>query len=133
MFTSRKDLRMDKVNLAQKFSMFTDHWSPKVIGEINDYDVKIVKVQGQFVWHKHDETDELFLVTSGRLGLQVRELSGEERTIWLEPGEMAIVPHGIEHCPIAEVETHIVLLEPKGTVNTGDAQSELTVHEVPHI
>jgi mannose-6-phosphate isomerase-like protein (cupin superfamily) len=125
---------MDKVNLAQKFELFTDYWSPKVIGEINNYDVKIVKVQGQFVWHKHDETDELFLVTSGRLGLQIREPSGgEERTIWLEPGEMAIVPHGMEHCPIAEVETHMVLLEPKGTVNTGDIQSDLTVHEVPHI
>jgi mannose-6-phosphate isomerase-like protein (cupin superfamily) len=124
---------MDKVNLAQKFGLFSDYWSPKVIGDINDFDLKIVKVQGQFVWHQHDQTDELFLVIEGRLGLQVRELDGDERTIWLEPGEVIIIPKGMEHCPIAEVETHIVLLEPKGTVNTGDTPSELTVHEVPHI
>jgi mannose-6-phosphate isomerase-like protein (cupin superfamily) len=130
---ARKDRHMEKVNLAQKFAMFTDHWNPRVIGQINDYEIKIVKVQGEFVWHQHDQTDELFLVLAGRLGLQVREANGDERTIWLEPGELIIIPRGIEHCPVAEIETQLMLLEPKGTVNTGDTPSERTVTEVDHL
>ncbi len=118
---------MDKVNLAQKLAQFSDQWSPKVIGEINDFALKVVKVQGDFVWHHHDHEDELFLVVKGRLGMQVREPDTAERTIWIEEGEFIVIPHGIEHCPRAEVETHILLLEPKTTVNTGNVQSDRTV------
>ncbi len=124
---------MDKVNLAQKFTLFTDHWSPKVVGVLNDYALKIVKVQGEFDWHHHDQTDEFFLVIEGRLGMQVREPDGAERTIWLETGEMIIIPQGVEHCPMAEVETHLLLIEPKDTLNTGNTTSDRTVTEVPSI
>ena len=94
---------MDKVNLAQKLAQFSDHWSPKVVGEINDFALKVVKVQGEFVWHHHDQEDELFLVVKGRLGMQVREPDAAERTIWIEEGEFIVIPHGIEHCPTGRV------------------------------
>jgi mannose-6-phosphate isomerase-like protein (cupin superfamily) len=118
---------MEKVNLAEKFALFSEHWSPKTIGDINEFAVKIVKVQGEFVWHHHERGDEFFMVVQGRLGIQVREPGVDERTIWLDPGEMLIIPHGIEHCPKAEEETLIMLLEPNTTVNTGTAQSDRTV------
>jgi len=118
---------MDKVNLAQKLAQFSDYWSPKIVGEINDFALKVVKVQGEFVWHHHDQEDELFLVVKGRLGMQVREPDAAERTIWIEEGEFIVIPHGIEHCPITEIETHILLLEPKTTINTGNVQSDRTV------
>jgi len=118
---------MEKINLQQKFALFSDHWSPKMVGELNDFAVKIVKVKGEFVWHHHDVEDELFFVVKGRLLMQVREETGGQRDIWVEEGEMIIIPHGVEHCPVAEEETHLMLLEPVTTVNTGNVQSERTV------
>ena len=113
---------MEKVNLAQKFSLFHDHWQPKIVGELNDFHVKLVKVQGEFVWHHHDTEDELFLVVQGRLLIRLRD-----QEIWLDPGEFVIIPHGVEHQPFAPEETQIVLLEPKSTVNTGTEENERTV------
>ena len=111
----------EPVDLAQKLSLVTDHWSPKVVARLNDYEVKVVKVQGEFVWHQHDDTDELFLVVSGRLRIQLRDGDVE-----LGPGQLYVVPRGVEHCPVADEETHALLLEPQGVVNTGDAGGPLT-------
>ena len=119
---------VDKVNLAEKFAQFSEHWSPKVAGEINDFQVKLVKVKGEFVWHHHDAEDELFLVVKGRLRMRFRD-----RDVWVEPGEFIIIPHGVEHLPVAEEETHIVLLEPKTTLNTGNLRNERTVAELGRI
>lgn len=105
------------VNLAEKFAMFQDHWSPRIIGQVNDLHIKAVKVEGEFVWHTHDDTDEFFLVHAGSLTIQ---LEGG-RDVTLEPGEFFIVPRGVEHRPIADEECQILLLEPSGVVNTGDA------------
>lgn len=112
---------MEKVNLAQKLALFQEHWQPKVVGELNDSYVKLVKVQGEFVWHHHETEDELFLVLHGRLCIQFRD-----RDVWLEPGEFLIVPRGVEHRPVAAEEVHLLLLEPKTTVNTGTAGGERT-------
>ncbi|VAW42913.1 hypothetical protein MNBD_CHLOROFLEXI01-2213 [hydrothermal vent metagenome] len=106
---------MEKVNLAQKLSLFNDHWRPRIVGELNESYVKLVKVQGAFIWHHHDDEDELFWVLKGRLNMQFRD-----RNIWLEEGEFLIVPRGIEHRPVASEEVHLLLLEPKGTLNTGN-------------
>ena len=108
----------DKVNLAAQFRRFEDHWSPKIVARVNDYDVKVVKVQGEFVWHQHDETDELFLVTAGRLRIQLQDRDD----VVLGAGELFVVPRGVRHRPVADEETHLLLLEPRGTVNTGDAE-----------
>jgi mannose-6-phosphate isomerase-like protein (cupin superfamily) len=113
---------MDKVNLVQKFSLFQDYWSPKIAGELNDSYIKLVKLKGEFVWHHHDTEDELFLVIKGRLLIKLRD-----RDIFLEEGEFVIIPRGVEHLPIAEEEAHVVLLEPKTTLNTGDVNDEKTV------
>lgn len=113
---------MEKVNVAQKFGQFQEYWSPKIAGELNDSYVKLAKLKGEFVWHHHDNEDELFLVVKGRLLLKFRD-----REVWLEPGELLIVPKGVEHCPAAEEETHVILLEPKTTLNTGNVQNERTV------
>src|ERR1044071_1982831 len=102
---------LETVNLKQKFGLFAEYWSPKVVGELNNFAVKIVKVQGEFVWHHHDEEDELFLVVQGRLLIQVMEEAESQRDIWVEEGEFVIIPHGVEHRPIAEAETHVLLLE----------------------
>ncbi|WP_406478161.1 cupin domain-containing protein [Streptomyces platensis] len=104
------------VNLADRLSQFSDLWSQKKIADVNDYEVKLAKLKGEFVWHTHEDTDELFLVISGRLTLQLRD--GD---VTLGPGELYVVPQGVEHCPVAEEETAILLLEPVGTLNTGDA------------
>ena len=104
------------VNLAEKFAKFQDHWSPRIIGQINDLHIKAVKVEGEFVWHTHADTDEFFLVHAGSLTIQ---LEGG-RDVTLEPGEFFIVPRGVEHRPIADEECQILLLEPSGVVNTGD-------------
>jgi len=106
----------DKVNLAEKLAQFSDFWAPRTVARLNAYDVMVVKVQGEFVWHTHDETDDFFLVLSGRLVLRMRD-----RNVTLEPGEVFVVPHGVEHLPFAEQETHLLLIEPTGTPNTGDA------------
>jgi mannose-6-phosphate isomerase-like protein (cupin superfamily) len=115
-------MNVRKVNLAEKLSLFTDRWSPKIVGDLNDSYVKVVKVQGEFLWHKHDTEDELFFVVAGRLTIRLRD--GE---VDLEPGEFVIVPKGVEHLPVAAEEAHIVLVEPKTTLNTGDVVSERTV------
>jgi mannose-6-phosphate isomerase-like protein (cupin superfamily) len=124
---------VEKINLQDKFALFSDHWSPKMIGELNDFAVKIVKVKGEFVWHHHDVEDELFFVVKGRLLMQVREESGGQRDIWVEEGEMIIIPHGVEHRPVAEEETQLMLLEPNTTVNTGNVESERTVLHVERL
>ena len=113
---------MDKVNLAEKLARFDDHWSPRVVGELNGQHVKLVKFLGEFVWHKHDHEDELFLVVHGRFRMEFRD-----RQVWLEEGEFLIVPRGVEHRPVAEEEVHVLLFEPAGTLNTGDVRDERTV------
>jgi mannose-6-phosphate isomerase-like protein (cupin superfamily) len=123
---------MDKVNLMQKFSLFSDHYSPKIVGEINDAFVKLVKLQGDFMWHHHETEDELFFVAKGALRMKVRE-NGAEREIVVRPGEFMIIPHGVEHFPSADEETHIMLLEPKSTLNTGNVENERTVAELQRI
>jgi mannose-6-phosphate isomerase-like protein (cupin superfamily) len=112
---------VDKVNLAEKLTLFDDHWSPKTVAQLNDYDVQVVKVKGEFVWHKHDDTDDFFLVLKGRLTIQMRDSD-----IDLGPGELFVVPGGVEHCPRCDEEVHLLLIEPSGTPNTGDAGGELT-------
>jgi mannose-6-phosphate isomerase-like protein (cupin superfamily) len=123
---------MDKVNLEQKFSLFSEHYSPRIVGEINDTYVKVVKLQGEFVWHHHDEEDELFFVVKGELRMKFRE-NGAEREVTIGPGEFVIVPHGVEHLPSADEETHIMLLEPKSTLNTGNVRNERTLAELQRI
>jgi mannose-6-phosphate isomerase-like protein (cupin superfamily) len=106
------------INLADKLATFADHWSPRTVAQLNDYDVMVVKVLGEFVWHKHDETDDFFLVLKGTLDIELRD-----RTVRLGPGEMFIVPKGVEHRPVAREEVHLLLIEPAGTPNTGDART----------
>jgi len=106
----------DKINLAAKLATFSDYFSPRTVTQLNDYDVMVVKVQGEFVWHKHDDTDDFFLVLKGELDIQLRD-----RTVTLRPGELFVVPKGVEHCPLAREEVHLLLIEPTGTPNTGDA------------
>ncbi|PKO13418.1 MAG: cupin domain-containing protein [Chloroflexi bacterium HGW-Chloroflexi-10] len=112
---------MNTVNIASKFSMIEEFWSPRIAGELNDSYVKLAKLKGEFVWHHHENEDELFLVVKGKLLIKLRE-----RDIWLEEGEFAIIPKGIEHCPVAEEEVQVLLLEPKSTLNTGNIHNERT-------
>lgn len=106
------------INLAEKLSLFSEHWSPRIVGAYNGNDLIVVKVKGEFVWHSHPETDDFFLVLKGRLTIRMRE--GD---VTLGPGELYVVPKGVEHCPVAEEETHILLIEPAGTPNTGDPET----------
>jgi mannose-6-phosphate isomerase-like protein (cupin superfamily) len=108
----------DKINLAEKLETFSEHWSPRTIAQLNDCDVMVVKVKGEFVWHKHDDTDDFFLVLKGILNIELRD-----RTVTLGPGEMFIVPKGIEHRPVAREEVQLLLIEPAGTPNTGDERT----------
>ncbi len=119
---------MDKVNLQQKFSQFSEHWSPKIVGEVNDSYVKLVKFSGEFVWHHHENEDEMFLVTKGVMRMRFRE-----RDILVREGEFIIVPRGVEHMPVAEDEAHIMLFEPKSTLNTGNVRNERTLPELQRI
>ena len=119
-------VNIDAVNIDAMLARFTEHWSPKRIARVNDYDVRIVKVQGEFTWHRHDDTDEFFLVLDGELTVQMRD-----RDVVLGPREIFVVPRGVEHCPRAEVETAVLLLEPGSVVNTGDAGGELTAEVEP--
>jgi mannose-6-phosphate isomerase-like protein (cupin superfamily) len=119
---------MDKVNLREKLALFDDHWSPRVVAELNGQHVKLVKFEGEFVWHKHDHEDELFLVVKGRFVMEFRD-----RDVRLEEGEFLVVPRGVEHRPVAEEEVHVLLFEPAGTLNTGDARDERTVREPERI
>ncbi len=115
----------DKVNLADKLARLDGHFKPGIVGYLNDYKLAAVKVKGDFVWHKHDDTDDFFLVLKGRLTIQLRD-----RDVVLEQGELFVVPRGVEHRPRAQEEAHVLLIEPRGTVNTGDAGGELTAVEV---
>ena len=112
---------MKKINLNEKFALFNEHWTPKIISELNDYQIKIVKVEGDFVWHDHSETDEFFLVIEGTLFI---EFEGE--TMELNAGELYVVPKGVQHRPYALEECKVMLIEPRGVVNTGEAESDLT-------
>lgn len=112
---------MAAVDLEHKLSLITDLWSPKVVARMNDDEIKLVKMHGEFVWHTHPGTDELFLVLKGHLRIQLRDGSVD-----LGPGQLYVVPRGVEHCPVADEETHALLLEPRGVVNTGDAGGDLT-------
>ena len=123
---------MDKVNLAQKFSLFNEQYTPKIVGEVNDAYVKLAKLQGDFMWHHHDVEDELFLVVKGELRMKIRDDAGE-REIVIHPGEFIIVPHGVEHFPTSDVETHVMLLEPKTTLNTGNLRNDRTQPELQRI
>lgn len=107
---------MQTINLEEKLGMFEERWSPRTVATFNGHDVMVVKVQGEFVWHKHDDTDDLFLVLKGVLDIQLRD-----RVVTLGPGEMFVVPKGVEHCPRAREEAHVLIIEPTGTPNTGDA------------
>lgn len=114
-------MRYKAINFKTKFSQFNDHWSPKVIAEMNDYQFKLAKVQGEFVWHDHPDTDEVFIVIEGDLKIEFRE-----GRISIQAGEMFVVPKGVEHKPIAEKACKIMLVEPKGVINTGDVENKLT-------
>lgn len=119
---------MEKVNLAEKFSLFQEHWSPKIVAELNGQYVKLAKLRGNFVWHQHEAEDELFLVVKGRLAIK---LPG--RDVSLDEGEFLVVPRGVEHCPVAEDEVHVLLFEPQSTAHTGDVQSERSVETLDWI
>ncbi|MCP4657139.1 MAG: cupin domain-containing protein [bacterium] len=119
---------MEKVNIREKLSLFDSFWDPKVIGELNGQHVKLVKFQGEFVWHKHDGEDEFFLVVSGSFDMQFRD-----RVVSVGEGEFIIVPLGVEHCPKADREVHVLLFEPASTLNTGDAMSDRTVRSPERI
>jgi len=119
---------MEKVNLEQKFQLFAEHWSPKIIGELNGQHVKLVKFKGEFVWHKHDHEDELFLVVKGNFKMEYRD-----RTVTVNENEFLIVPKGVEHKPVADEEVWVMLFEPATTLNTGDTENELTKHVLDRI
>ena len=112
---------MNKINLKEKFSKFSDHWSPKVIAEMNDYQFKLVKIQGEFVWHNHDDTDETFIVIEGEMKIEF-----ENETLQLNEGDMFVVPKGVEHKPWAGNECKVMIIEPRGVLNTGNSKGDLT-------
>jgi mannose-6-phosphate isomerase-like protein (cupin superfamily) len=118
----KENVMLDVINLADKFNSFQEPWHPKIVGELNDSYVKLAKLKGEFVWHHHDNEDELFLVIKGTLVIKLRD---QELTI--HEGEFVVIPKGVEHLPVAEEEVHVLLLEPKSTLNTGDVQNEKTV------
>ena len=117
-----------KVNLNEMFSRFQEHWQPKIVGEVNDSFVKLVKFKGEFVWHHHDREDEMFLVVKGRMRMQLRD--GD---IVVNPGEFIVIPHGVEHKPVAEEETEVILFEPTSTLNTGNVRNERTVPQLERL
>src|SRR5688500_8887714 len=119
---------MEKVNIQQKLSLFTDHWSPQIVGELNGQHVKLVKFKGEFVWHKQDNEDELFYVVKGRFNMEYRD-----KVVTINENEFLIVPKGVEHRPVAIEEVAVMLFEPATTLNTGDAVSDLTKHDLPTI
>ena len=119
---------MQSINIAEKFGKFQDHWNPRIIGELNDCHVKAVKIKGPFVWHHHENEDELFLVVKGTLRMRFRD-----HDELIREGEFIIVPRGVEHLPVGDEEVHIILLEPKNTLNTGNIENERTVRELERI
>ena len=124
---------MNKVNLSEKLLLIDDHWNPRIIGELNGQHLKLVKFKGPFTWHHHATEDEMFLVVKGRFRMEFRENgsdqseAGKQRDVWIEAGEFIIVPHGIEHRPVADEEAEVLLFEPASTLNTGNVQDEFTV------
>ncbi|HEU4495563.1 MAG TPA: cupin domain-containing protein [Flavobacterium sp.] len=119
---------MDKVSLREKFLLFSEHWSPKIVGELNGQHIKLVKFKGEFVWHKHDHEDEMFFVVDGSFTIEFRD-----RAVTLNKGEFIIVPKGTEHKPVAENEVMVMLFEPATTINTGDTENELTKRQLDFI
>jgi mannose-6-phosphate isomerase-like protein (cupin superfamily) len=124
MGVNQKGMKMEKVNIEEKLSQIHDHWDPRIAGELNGQYVKLVKFQGEFVWHHHENEDELFLVMKGRFRMDFHD-----RQVWLEEGEFFIVPRGVEHRPVAPEEAHVLLFEPASTLNTGNVSNALTVHQ----
>jgi len=118
---------INKVNFSEKFGKFNEQWSPKIVAELNDYHLKVVKLEGDFVWHKHDDTDEVFVIMDGTMHLDCRDEANGEYRVTLEKGEMVSVPRGLEHKPYAETECQVLLIEPAGTENTGNAQGTDTI------
>ena len=124
---------MNKINLEQKLSLINDHWNPRIVGELNGQYLKLVKFEGPFTWHHHDNEDEMFLVVKGRFRMEFRESQNgpakatADKEIWLEEGEFCIVPRGMQHRPVAEQECHVLLFEPATTLNTGNVQDDFTV------
>ena len=121
-------MTITKINLADKLSLFDELWSPRIVGEVNDFAAKIGKLKGEFIWHHHEEEDELFMVLAGRLVIRLRD--GE---VILDPGEIVIIPHGVEHLPIADTETHILMFERTGTLNTGNVEDEHTKRDLENL
>jgi mannose-6-phosphate isomerase-like protein (cupin superfamily) len=119
---------IEKVNLAQKLGMIADYWNPRIAGEVNSFHVKLAKLRGEFVWHHHEDEDELFLVVQGRLVIKLRD-----QDIELSEGEFVIIPRGVEHLPVAREEVHVLLFEPQGTLNTGNLRNERTVSDLQQI
>lgn len=132
---------MDKINLSDKLSLFNDHYVPRIVGELNGQYVKLVKFQGPFTWHHHENEDELFFVVKGRFRMDYRSSNagdssgqaGEESHVWIETGEMIIVPRGVEHRPVADEEVHVLLFEPASTLNTGNIDDEFTIRDLQKI
>jgi mannose-6-phosphate isomerase-like protein (cupin superfamily) len=120
------------INLAEKFAAFTDLYSPKIAGELNDSYIKLAKLKGEFMWHHHDDEDELFLVVKGMLRMGIRE-DGVERSVEIHPGELIVIPKGMEHFPSSDEETHVMLIEPKTTLNTGNVKNERTHEKLDRI
>jgi mannose-6-phosphate isomerase-like protein (cupin superfamily) len=118
----------EKINITERLARFDKHWSPKIVGELNEQHVKLVKFLGEFVWHHHDDEDEMFLVVDGRFRMEFRD-----REVWIEEGEFIVVPRGVEHRPVAEEETSVMLFEPASTLNTGNVRDEMTVTELDRI
>jgi mannose-6-phosphate isomerase-like protein (cupin superfamily) len=128
-FQSRRSrFAMEKVSIREKLSQFKEYWSPKIVGELNGQLVKLVKFQGEFLWHHHDHEDELFLVVKGRFRMEFRD-----HQVWLDEGEFLIVPRGLEHRPVAPVEAHVLLFEPATTLNTGNVSNERTIRDLERI
>jgi mannose-6-phosphate isomerase-like protein (cupin superfamily) len=119
---------MEKINLANKLRLFSEHWSPKIVADLNGQQVKLVKFLGEFVWHHHDQEDEMFLVLEGRFRMEFHD-----RSVWIEKGECIVVPKGVEHRPVAEEEVSVMLFEPASTRNTGNASSPLTAERLERI
>ena len=122
---------MRKINFQEKLSKFSEHWTPKVIAEMNDYQFKLVKIEGEFVWHDHKEEDELFYVIKGELIMELKD--PDERSVTIRPGEFIVVPRKVMHRPIAQEEVHVMLFEPASTINTGDLDHDLTKKDLPRI
>ena len=121
-------MSIQKINIGDKLNLFSDHWKPRIIAELNSQHVKLVKFQGEFIWHKHDEEDEMFLVICGNFIMELRD-----QAIALFPGEFIVIPKGIEHKPVAKEEVHVLLFEPATTLNTGNKENKLTLHDLESI